>query len=409
MRKRILFVDHDTFNTGSTVSMNYLIEKFRDEGYDVFVLTPKNPSESLNIFKAGASIFRFNSKFINTLMLDLHFTDRTPVLSVKGFIIVLKNLIKVFVGLKVTLNAIREIHPDMIYVNEYVVIQSSIIGYYLRIPTAIHVRSRFLEGTFGFRRYLIARAIVKFNDLVFTITSLEKDQLKIKKVEECKVKIIGEFLSKKNFHIPEDVSELKKQFGIPEGVKVILMFGGILKMKGTLDFLLAAQKVLQLHENVTFIIAGKEFNRTPEERQYYQDCMALINAEALKPFIKITGHIDNPEELMACSDIFVSPITESQFSRPVIEAWALKKTVISYRNAHAENLIKDGIDGLLVACGRYDELADSMLKLLSNESYSCTLGENGYKKAVKEFNPDSTLSKIFNYCNQLLQVEGKKK
>ncbi|MDP4173879.1 MAG: glycosyltransferase family 4 protein [Bacteroidota bacterium] len=398
MNKKILFIDHDAYNSGSTVSMNYLIEKFISEGNQVFVLTPKDYSNSKEYLNENIKITRFKSIFMKSFTLDLHFTENTSISSLQGWIKIIKNIIKFIVGLKFTFNTVKNIKPDLIYVNEYVVIQSSLVGYYLNIPTVIHVRSRFINGMFGIRRYLISRAIVKYNDLIFPITEQEKIQLYIKKHEENKVKVVGEFLNQKNFIIEKNINELKSSFMIPDKVKVVLMLGGILKIKGTLDFLQAAQKVIEVNQNVFFIIAGKEINNSLEEKKYFDNCILIINSEHNKKYFRWTGTINNPEELIFCSDILISPQTESHFSRPTIEAWALKKPVISYRNPHAENLINDKIDGLLIENGNYLELSKAILQLLNDQSYSSFLGSNGYKKTIKYYNSENTLNKIYNYC-----------
>jgi glycosyltransferase involved in cell wall biosynthesis len=402
INRRILFVDHDVNNSGSTVSMNYLIDAFRDEGYEVFILTPKSISGSVKVEKESVRVLRFHSRFIKSFMLDLAFTDRASVFTLRGWNTIIKDIGKLFVGLIVVLNAVRKIQPDLIYVNEYVVIQASIIGHYLKIPTAIHVRSRFIKGAFGFRRSLIARAVVKYNDLVFAITKQEKDQLAIKAGEENKVKVIGEFLGGRNFTIPEDLAKIREKFGIPNKMKIVLMLGGILKIKGALDFLKSAQIILESQKDVIFIIAGKIFDESIEDKQYCEKCMSILNSPKISPFIRLIGHIENPEALLACADIFISPITDSHFSRPVIEAWALKKAVISYDNAHAEELISNRINGVLVETGNYQELSRTVIELLQNNDFANRLGENGYKKVRDEFNPDLTIKAIVKHCDQLI-------
>jgi hypothetical protein len=41
MNKNVLFVDEDPGRTGSTVSLEYLIKRFKSDGFKVYVLTSK--------------------------------------------------------------------------------------------------------------------------------------------------------------------------------------------------------------------------------------------------------------------------------------------------------------------------------------------------------------------------------
>ncbi len=404
LNEKILFIDNDSGFTGSTISLGYLIKGFCNNNYDVFVLTAKSEKFSSLYVKLGAKPVFFRFPKMENFYLDLHFTNKEPVFTFRGFNKFIKNVIKFFVGLYVTYLKIKEISPDLLYLNEYVVIQSALAGYLMKIPTVTHVRSRYLKGTFGVRNYLLSKSLIKFNDLIFAISKQEADQIiKFYHTNYEKVLVVGEFLNEENFRNFSNIDILKKKFNLPIGGKIILMLGEILPIKGTIDFIKAAQIVIEKNENVCFVIAGKTpSNKNKLLGNYFKECMAISNLPWLKNSIRFTGEVSNTNELIACCDILVSPSTETHFSRPIIEAWAMKKAVIATETEHTKDLVEHNINGLIVKIGSPKEIAVTILKLLYNKELLENIGIEGYTKAFKFYNANTNLKIICEKCATLI-------
>lgn len=399
----MLFIDHDTGRSGSTVSLEYLVKAFKEEGYIVFIHTPKKKEEhKKTLMEAGANLIEMRGWNFTSLALSLHFTNITSPFSIRGVRTNIKEIIKFFMGILISLRVIRETRPDLVYVNEYVVIQASLAAYFSRIPAVIHIRSPLLQGVFGIRRYVVSQLILKYNDAIFAITSKEADQLRARGKEFKKLKLVGEFFSEMD-SCSKDKLFSREAFGLPNTKKVVTMLGGIQSIKGTLDFLRGAYSVALHRDDVVFVVAGREYKEENEkERVHYQECMRIVESSQMNGAVVILGEIINALELVAISDIIVSPSSETHFARPVVEAWGLAKPVIATKTEHMLELMADRVNGLLVDVGDHEALAKSILLLMEDEKLARSLGNEGKRNFTAEFLAVSKTRIIVETCDNLI-------
>lgn len=400
--KKILFIDHDPVRSGSTVSLEYLIRSFADRSYKVFVHTPKTEASSQGFVKAGAKVLPMGKRWFKTLAISSLFTNRDFPFSPRGLSTAAKDLVKLLYGVVIYAKVLRSTGADLVYVNEHVVIQASLAARLVGVPAVVHVRSMLLSGTVGIRLSLMRMLIRRFNRFIFAITHQEAAQLNLPPDEASKVKLVGEFFDiRDSGYKPLNGSEPMLAFRREK--HVVLMLGGIQSMKGSLDFLCAAEEVLRKRNDVTFIVAGTiRENGSRKEREHYLACQDIV--QRLKPIERlwVLGEIDQSLELVAMADIVVSPATISHFSRPVIEAWGFGKPVVATATKHMNELISDGINGILVNVGSSGEIAESIQQLLEHPDLRKSLGEAGKRKVAKEFDAARNAGMIVDCCDTLV-------
>ncbi len=386
--KRILFIDHDAINSGSSVSMNYIIKAFLLHGFKVTVFSPKRGIYLDKLKALGVEVIPTKWKLMKDMNLRLLFTETYSPFTFNGFILCIKGMIKFFLGVWATAKVIAEVKPDILYINEYVVAQSAIASHIKNVKSMIHIRSLYMKGQFGIRQQIVAGCIAKYCDSIIAITEQEAMQILMRQPQASnKIEVIGEFLNENNFRTNYDTIVWKKQNKIPLDKKVVLTLVGIVPIKGGLDFMKAAEIVLKNNKDVVFLFAGETYNAERcESKKYYEDAMEIANKPHLKNQLIFLGSLSDPIPALASCDIYVSPFTASHFSRPSIEAWAQKKPVVSTNVRHATDLITHNVNGLLVDVGNVQQIADAVNSLLVNESLCERLGEAGYKKALAEFN-----------------------
>jgi glycosyltransferase involved in cell wall biosynthesis len=375
--------------------MKYLVEVFYKVGWDVLILSPKDES-SLKIFQEFNITSIKLKKYFN---LEMHFSNDLSSFSLRG---IKRNIYMLFYfiyGFIYAVNKLSKLKPDIVYINEYVLSQFSAASKILNIPVVTHIRSPFLKGTFGIRKYLFSKLLLKCNDYLFAITEQEALQIGKRTDKQIeKVKVIYEFLDENDFATQDDINKLKKNLSIPENLTVLLMLGGIEEFKGTYETIQAFSKVFELNHDVYLIIAGA-MNNNPK---YNSKCLKIIEKKKLSNNIKIIGFTSRAHDLISCADIVLSPSIRSHFSRPTIEAWSQQKPVISSDIDHSKEIIQNGKDGLLYKYNQPEELKEKIIYLLNHPEIRKTLGENGGIKARSLFRSDKNVNRIVNYCTLLL-------
>jgi glycosyltransferase involved in cell wall biosynthesis len=400
LKKRVLFIDHDTERTGSSVSLEYIIKGFIERGYIVFVLTSKNKLNNQKLIDAGAQTVSYSSKKYFPLSLYTHFASRSFSISLLGFVIIVHDIIAFFWGIIIVAIAIKKTNPHLVYVNEHVFVQGSVAARLLKIPSVIHIRSRMLNPTSSVRKKILSRLLLRNNDLVITITEVERNQLEVKEEEKQKVKVIGEFFPYSSSSIILK-SAKKSQYGVAENKRMVTMLGGIAEIKGTFVFLQAATHIHRNTSDVVFVIAGRTLQHSPKDKAHYDKCVPIIESLIKTHALIMLGEIEDPLALIAATDILVTPSTDTHFSRPAIEAWGLGKPVVASDTQHMQILISHGVDGLLFRSGDSDELAKCLTTLLSDQELCYKLGEAGRGKTFADYNAEKNLNTIIQYCDQL--------
>ena len=192
---------------------------------------------------------------------------------------------------------------------------------------------------------------------------------------------------------------LKKSFFCPprklnNNFKFI-MIARVLKDKGVIEFLLAAQKVIRLFPQSEFTLYGAYDSTNPHE----------IKPEELTKYlcsrIKYAGHVKDIRSKIINSSVVVLPSYREGFSKVLMEAQACSKPVITSDITGCRDVIIENKTGYLVRPQDADDLANKMLFMLTNiESYD-VLAENAYDHAREKFSLGSAVSQHIEIFNNI--------
>jgi glycosyltransferase involved in cell wall biosynthesis len=408
-KKKILFVDHDFGLSGSLISMGYLIKNFVNNGYEVLVLTKVGKIEKEILEQLGAIVILYSPSILKSITLSFHISDKTHFPSLRWMKNITKDILSFINGIILSIIIISKYKPDLIYLNEYVTIQFGIFAKLKSIPVVVHIRSLFIDQKNNVRIILLKKALRSIPSYNFAITQLEADQItKEANSHSTQTIIVPEFLENKDFYVPKNQSQIKKDYGINDSVKVITFLGGISLIKGSITFIRSIEYLNINLNNVKFILAGKVFDnkKIKEIYSYYNYCMSFINKPSIKPYIKIIGLINNVRELISISDVVVSCSIETHFSRPIIEAWAQKKAVVASNIPHSTNLIEHNFNGIITEINDHEALGKTLSRLITNDTLCRQLGENGFLKAKETFTATKHVEKVIGLCSKLLLTDS---
>ena len=84
----------------------------------------------------------------------------------------------------------------------------------------------------------------------------------------------------------------------------------------------------------------------------------------MEPWVRLLPFRPDPERLNAAADLVVFPSTLPHFARPVIEAGAMAVPVVASRLGGVEELVEDGMTGILVPPGDPAALGDAIARVL---------------------------------------------
>ena len=140
--------------------------------------------------------------------------------------------------------------------------------------------------------------------------------------------------------------------------------------KGHRNLIEAAALILPEIPTATFIVAGKEEEISVVELRDY------ARQHGVEKAFVFAGHLEDPRELIAVSDIGVIASTESEvISRAAQEFFAFAVPVIASRVNVLPEMVEDGFNGFLFNPGDAAGLAASVRRLAADEPLRKQMGE----------------------------------
>lgn len=135
------------------------------------------------------------------------------------------------------------------------------------------------------------------------------------------------------------------------------------------------------------------------ERDALQALACTLGVEERVIFL---GHRTDVSELLAACDVFALPSLYEGSSLAILEAMAAGKAIVSSAIPGTDELITDGMTGLLTAPGDARALADALGRLLADAPLRDRLGERAQEVALRSFTPDAMAAKVTDVYRELL-------
>jgi glycosyltransferase involved in cell wall biosynthesis len=167
--------------------------------------------------------------------------------------------------------------------------------------------------------------------------------------------------------------ELKKEFGIREGEKVVSVIGRLVAQKGVGFFLETFSKMAV--DKVKVLIVGEG----PEKKVLE----LRVSSCELKNKVVFTGFRRDVKDILGITDILVLPSTREGLPMILLEAMAAGAIVVATRVGGTPELVTDGVNGFLVASGDGDGLRKKLEFVLSASATNDEI-RRAAKKTVEE-------------------------
>ena len=284
-------------------------------------------------------------------------------------------------------------------------IASKLSGVPLVIYTAhgfyFHENMPFLKLKFFI---IIERLIGFITDIIFT-QSLEDRQsaIKFKFLPKEKIFHIGNGVDKKKFN-PKKIRNLdliKKNINIPQNSFVIGTICRLVKEKGLVEFLHAAEKISNIYENVFFLIIGERLKS--DHNKSIEKNIISIKKKIGKKIIFLGNRNDIPD-IIAILDLYCLPSWREGMPRSIIEAMMMGKPVLATDIRGSREEVVNEKTGIIVPIKSSLDLEKGMATFITDKKKLIKFGEEGRKRALELYDE----SKIVNLQIAIINKEAKK-
>jgi glycosyltransferase involved in cell wall biosynthesis len=195
-------------------------------------------------------------------------------------------------------------------------------------------------------------------------------------IESQAISVISNGVDLQRFAAKIDSATARRELGIEPEVPVLGVVGRISAQKGLDDFIRAAALIHAQQPETQFIIAG-----APESPKLLRALQGLTQELGLQDRLRFLGHVADMPQVYAALDLLVLPSRWEGFGLVLAEAMAAGKPVVATNVGGIPEVVADGETGLLVPPAAPGELAEAIIKLLTDPARAARMAEQGRRRA----------------------------
>lgn len=147
-----------------------------------------------------------------------------------------------------------------------------------------------------------------------------------------------------------------------------LFVGRLLRDKGIMEYLEAAQLVKARFPEVTFrVVGGYDTNPSGIEKQVFEQYVR-------QGIIEYTGEVQDVRPYLKSCEVFVLPSYHEGTPKSVLEAMSTGRAIITTDAPGCRDTVVDGLNGFSVPVGDSDALAERMIWMIENSDAAVSMG-----------------------------------
>lgn len=191
-----------------------------------------------------------------------------------------------------------------------------------------------------------------------------------------------------------NLSITKESYGFSNDDIVVTLVGRISRLKGHKWVLNTILAHFSEHKNLKFLFVGSP---VPNQEYYLDEIREIISRNRLNEMVKILPFTYDLNPIWFITDIALMPSTEPEsFGMVALEAMLAQKPVIGSNHGGLAEIIVDENTGYLVTPNDVPSLSAALKNMINNTSLRKQMGNEGHKRAIKEFSVNSYICQLEN-------------
>jgi len=221
---------------------------------------------------------------------------------------------------------------------------------------------------------------IRFFDRIVAVSNDVKKNMLRYEIPEQKIRVIDNGIALERFAKLVETNKMKSQLGFDENIRIIGTIGSLGIEKGHIYLLEAAKEILDIVNDLRFLIIGDGRLRKPLEDK--------SEKLGIKKQVIFMGQRKDIPELLMAMDIFVLPSIKEGLPMALLEAMAAKRPVIATRVGGIPKVIENRDTGILVEPKDIKGLRDAIIDLINDPKRMALLAREGFNRVRMNFSSD---------------------
>jgi glycosyltransferase involved in cell wall biosynthesis len=245
----------------------------------------------------------------------------------------------------------------------------------------------FAEGSLG----RVVRALVALRNTFFrdadafvAMSRKIRDELLATGVAEERIALIPHGVDTERFRpaLAGEQAALRARLHLPRAALLVIFTGRLLKGKGLGALVDAFAAVAGGDPRPHLLLVGSGAGQTLSVEA---EIAARVEERGLGARVTFTGRVENVEDYLRASDIFVFPSVFEALGLSLLEAAACGLPCLGSRTGGIVDVIEDGRSGCLVEPGDPEALAAALTALLNDPDQRMAMGARAREVALSRF------------------------
>ena len=239
-----------------------------------------------------------------------------------------------------------------------------------------------------------------------TLSQSQEDvDLMIKKgyIKAKDITWIGNGIDTDKFQPVDNKNESRKKLGLPLESFILSAVGRLVKGKGFQDLILTFAELNRLIPNTHLIIIGGSISQDIDT--FSHEVAKLIQDNQLENNITLTGMVNNVEDFLSVSDVYILPSYREGVSRSMLEAMSSKVPIIVTKIRGCRELIKEKHNGLLFDAHNRKQLLTQLKWLYKHPKERRQYAINAHALIKKTYNQTAYTNRQVEIIKKLIDYD----
>jgi glycosyltransferase involved in cell wall biosynthesis len=290
--------------------------------------------------------------------------------------------------MKTLIGIIRHHKFDIVHAHDYKSdILTTLISRRIGIPTLTTAHG-WITNTLKSKIYtFVGKNCFRFFDKVIAVSPKIHKTISSFGVQDSQLELIYNAIVAENY-IRENYTPgyLRERFEIPSEYKIIGNIGRISPEKGQKDFVRAAAKLLNVRQDLAFVLIGNG----PD----FEAVKSLVTELNIEGNVFFTGHEKEIRPIYRDLDLFALTSYTEGFPNVVLESLCMDVPVLATDVGGTGDIVTHLQTGFLTEAGDVDKIVEGLNYLLNNPEHAVKMVENGKQDIMTKYEFSIRVRKI---------------